>query len=144
MRFEPANRHVHVADRRRIACFGRLSKIDRSHQYAPGCQRLVDTGIIGPVAVVPRAAVHVNDGGKWSRPLGLIDASQPGFVCQVLIRDIPHIYFELVVVHGSALYNRERRSASSSNPLHSQLEKAGIKLALSPQPSSAVFSKSVE
>src|ERR1700756_3751211 len=116
MRFEPANSQVDIANRRRIARFRRLPKIDSGHQDALGRQRLVDTAIIGPVAVVPRAAMHVNNSGKWSRSFGLIDASQPWFVCQVLIREISHVYFELVVAHGPALYNRECRSASSRGP----------------------------
>ena len=66
MRFEPANRQVDVADRSGIARLRRLAEIDSGHQDALGRQRLVDAGVIRPIAVVPRAAVHVHDGRKWA------------------------------------------------------------------------------
>ena len=46
---------------------------------------------------MPRAAVHVHDGRKWSASFGLIDASQPRLASQVLILDVPLVYFEFAV-----------------------------------------------
>src|SRR4029453_5472032 len=66
-------------------------------QDAVGRERAVDASIGDPIAVVPRAAVHVNDGRKWSASFGLIDASQPGLASQVLILDVPLVYFEFAV-----------------------------------------------
>src|SRR5437773_1277620 len=77
MQFKPANSEVHVADRSRIARLRWLAEIDSGHQDAPSRQRLIDTGIIRPIAVVPRAAVHVDDARKWAGSFRLIDASQP-------------------------------------------------------------------
>ena len=77
MHFEPANSEVHITDRSGIARLRWLAEIDSSHQDAPSRQRLIDTGVIRPVAVVPCAAVHVDDARKWAGSFRLIDASQP-------------------------------------------------------------------
>src|SRR5215510_694870 len=104
MRFEPANPKVDVTDRSGIARLRRLPEIERGYQNAVGGQRLVDASVVSPITVVPRAAVHVDDGRMWSCSLGLIDASQPGFTCQRLILDIPHVYFKFAVgFHGRNL-----------------------------------------
>ena len=66
MRFKPANRQVDVTDRSGIARLRRLPEIDSGHQNALGRQCFVDAGVISPIAVVPRAAVHVHDGRKWA------------------------------------------------------------------------------
>ena len=84
MRLEPANSQVHITDRSGIARLRWLAEIDSSHQDAPSRQRLIDTGVIRPVAVVPCAAVRVDDARKWSGSFRLINANQPGLACQVL------------------------------------------------------------
>ena len=97
VRLEPANSQVHITDRSGIARLRWLAEIDSSHQDAPSRQRLIDTGIIRPVAVVPCAAVHVDDARKWAGSFRLINANQPGLACQGLIFDIPHVYLEFAV-----------------------------------------------
>ena len=70
--------------------------------------------IVSPIAVVPRTAVHVDDGRKRSRSFGLINASQPRLACQRLILDIPHIYFVFDVTdHGG---NRQPRRVALQIP----------------------------
>jgi hypothetical protein len=65
---------------------------------------LVNAGVVGAVAVVPGATVHIHDGGKRSAPFGPIDTSQPGFASDALILEIPHFYFEFIVgIHGRNL-----------------------------------------
>src|SRR5262249_23487164 len=113
VQFKPSHGQIDVANRRGIARLRRLAKIDGGHKDALGGQRLVDATIVSPIAVVPCASVHINDGRKWPRSLGLIDASQPRFARLLLILDIPHVYFVFIVIHGLGLYNRARRCASS-------------------------------
>jgi hypothetical protein len=104
MRLEPANAQIYVTDRSRIARLGRLAEIECSDHDAFGRQRSVDAFIIGPIAVVPRAAMHVDDGRKRSGSFGLINASEPGLPCQALILDIAHVYFVFSVIdHGGNL-----------------------------------------
>src|SRR5512135_1110724 len=76
MRLEPANRQVHVADRSGIARLGRLAEIDGSDENALARQRSVYARVIRPIAVVPRPAVHIDDGREWPRSFGLINSSQ--------------------------------------------------------------------
>src|SRR6266511_342727 len=107
MRFEPANSEVDIADRSGITRLRRVMEIERGDQDTLGRQRSVDAGIIGPIAVVPRAAMHVDDGRKWSGSLGLINASEPRLACLVLILDIPLVYFVFIIVdHGGNLQPR--------------------------------------
>jgi hypothetical protein len=97
-------------------------EIDGGHYDAFDRQRSVDAGIIGSIAVVPRAAVHVDDGRKWSCPFGLIDASQPGLPRLALILDIPHVYFEFVFA-GHAGNLQPRRVALQAQQLIVQRER---------------------
>ena len=104
MQFEPANSEIDVADRSGIARLRRLPKIDSGHEDTIGRQRFIDAGITIPVAVVPRATMHVDDGREWSGPLGLVDPNQPGLAGQLLILDISYVYFVFSVgVHAGNL-----------------------------------------
>src|SRR5918995_782432 len=93
MRLKPANSEVDVADRSRITLLRRLPEIESSDDNPLGRQRSVDADIISPIAVVPRAAVHVDDRRKGSCASGSVDASQPRLISLALILHIPHVYF---------------------------------------------------
>src|SRR4030095_15861044 len=97
VRFEPAGPKVHVADRSGIARFRRLAEIERSDENPPGGQRPIDPLVVQPVAVVPRAAVDIDDAREWPASLRLIDARQPRLARQALILDVPLFDFELLV-----------------------------------------------
>ena len=74
MRFEPANAEVDLGDRVGIARLRRHPKIQGRDDDAFRSEVLVDRRVLGPVIGCPNAAVHVDDGRKRSRPIGLIDA----------------------------------------------------------------------
>src|SRR4029434_6363598 len=87
VRFEPAGPEAHVADRSRIPIFPRLAKIERGNDNPLGGQRAIDALVVQPVAVVPRAAVDIDDAREWPASLRLIDARQPRLARQALILD---------------------------------------------------------
>ena len=104
MRLKPANSEVDVADRSRINRLRRLPEIESGDDNAFGRQRSVDADIVSPIAVVPCAAVHINDSRKGSSATGLVNASQPRLACLALILHIPDVYFVFdVFIHGRNL-----------------------------------------
>src|SRR5262249_27971975 len=99
MCLQPARCEIHVTNRSRISGFGRLPKLHRAHHNTSTRELSVDTSIIHPVAVMPRAAVHVDDGRKRPGSSGLINPHQPRLSCETLILDIPFIDFIFCSVH---------------------------------------------
>ena len=77
VRFEPANRQIHVADGSGVARLRRLAEFDGGNDNTVGREHLINAGVIGAIPVVPRAAMNIDNHWKRARPFGTINAQRP-------------------------------------------------------------------
>src|SRR5262245_13687106 len=144
---EPTRSKINVADRSRIARLRRLAEIQRGDENPSGRQRTVDASIVQPIAVVPRAAVHIDDAREWPASFGLINTRQPRLARQALILDVPLFDFELLVgFHAGNLlppgaFLQARRT--SQNGRRHQRELALVQAARDTRKGAAIMSHAI-
>jgi hypothetical protein len=97
-------------------------EVESGNHNALGRQRSIDTGIVVQVAVVPSAAVHIDDGRKRPCAFGSVNPRHPGFAILALILDIMLIYVVFVMaVHGANLQPPETNPQVQQPPLQARV-----------------------